>query len=56
MNVKQIDQPRVDPAPPSPRREEGTITSPDKAPYIPPAVVRHGTVQRVTLGGGSFIP
>ncbi|MCC7366954.1 MAG: hypothetical protein IT306_00935 [Chloroflexi bacterium] len=27
-----------------------------KAPYVAPLLVRHGPVQRHTLGGGSFNP
>ena len=27
-----------------------------KLPYVPPTLVREGTVRQNTLGGGSFIP
>lgn len=41
-------------APPSPHDVEPTASR--KAPYVAPVLVRHGSVQQHTLGGGSFNP
>lgn len=36
--------------------QAGGDEAPKRAPYVPPMLVRHGSVQAHTLGGGSFNP